>query len=97
MFLTMFPKTFPRGGNRNHFFFDNENLTKFFIIVILKTADPIDALIARPGAWSIESTNILLARDETCFVKSRSEDCFIPFSRLILRLIRWKTMDQYGH
>lgn len=71
------------GGTGNHFFFNNESLTKFLISATLtKTVNPTDALIARPGAWSIESTNILLANDETYFVKSRSEDCLTTFSRL---------------
>jgi len=87
------------GGARKYFHVKNENSTKFYTSTnFKKTVYPTDALIARPGAWSIESTNILLAKDESLFVESRSEDCSTFFSRLTLFCLkRSKVRGQYGH
>jgi hypothetical protein len=52
-------------------------------VISKKAVHFIDALIARFEAWSNESTNILLVKDETCFRQiSRSEDCLTTLSRL---------------
>ena len=69
-----------QGGHYNRFFIQIESFTKVAMsVMLIKTVIPNDALIARPEAWSIESTNIILAMYEKYFVLSRSEDCSTIF------------------